>query len=167
MTSGRIDRLALAAVAGRVRAEIGSVDRVVGILGDALTTHQESEPEIVVIHGVAGLIHDFYSGVERVLRAVIGATDASQPAGDSWHRELLRSAALDLAGVRPAILSTAAADELGDYLAFRHVFRNLYAFNLRWDRVRQLAEGVPVLWARVRAELLVAAAFIDTLATDS
>jgi hypothetical protein len=53
---------------------------------------------------------------------------------------------------------------LAELLKFRHLYRNLYSFDLRWDRVRALAENAAGLWAAVRTDLEAFAAALDAMA---
>jgi hypothetical protein len=46
---------------------------------------------------------------------------------------------LPIKDVRPAVISEELAAELDDYLSFRHVFRNIYGFELKGDRINYLA----------------------------
>ena len=41
--------------------------------------------------------------------------------------------------VRPAVINEELAAELDEYLSFRHVFRNIYGFELKGERVIHLA----------------------------
>ena len=70
-------------------------------------------------------------------------------------------------GIRPPLVRVETADRLADYLGFRHVFRNLYAFNLRWLRVRELAAATAPLWADVRADLEAFVAFLDAVGAEA
>jgi len=59
--------------------------------------------------------------------------------GPSWHADLLdamRSPTPD----RAALLSPELARTLREFLEFRHRFRNLYGFELEWERMRPLVE---------------------------
>jgi hypothetical protein len=48
---------------------------------------------------------------------------------------------LELPEIRPAVISTETAERLGDYLRFRHVFRNVYGFVLDATRLKPLEEN--------------------------
>jgi len=55
----------------------------------------------------------------------------------SWHRDLLDRMALELPGVRPALITKREMIERLDELRrFRHVFRNLYKTRLHPSKVR-------------------------------
>ncbi len=54
---------------------------------------------------------------------------------------------------RPPAISTALRGRLREYLQFRHVFRQAYAFELRWDKMRSLVLGCEGMLREVEAEL--------------
>ena len=39
------------------------------------------------------------------------------------------------------------------YLAFRHFFRQAYAYVLRWEEMRDLVDGLASTWARTKTEI--------------
>ena len=45
------------------------------------------------------------------------------------------------------------AAELDEYLAFRHVFRNIYGFELKGDRIIRLSERLPEVAERLKNEI--------------
>ena len=72
---------------------------------------------------------------------------------------------LDLPGFRPRVLRPDLEGPLIEQLRFRHVYRNLYSFDLRWPRVRALAVGAVSIWADARADLEAFAAALGELAS--
>ncbi len=48
--------------------------------------------------------------------------------------------AIPIKGVRPRVISDELAADLDEYLAFRHLFRNIYGFELKGDRIDRLSE---------------------------
>ncbi len=42
--------------------------------------------------------------------------------------------------LRPKVISEELASELDDYLSFRHIFRNIYGFELKGERIKRLEE---------------------------
>jgi hypothetical protein len=53
---------------------------------------------------------------------------------------------LDIPGVRPPLLRRETAHVLDEFLRFRHLFRNLYGFELEWSRVQSLPKALPTAW---------------------
>lgn len=158
------DRALLVRVAARVREEVANVERVVESLVDALEKFAPEPQHVVIVHGVAGLLHDFYTGIEKAFADVSPDLNGLAPGRDTWHRDLLHTMTLELPGVRPRALRPEIEQRLVEYLKFRHVYRNLYSFHLRWDRVRELVAGAVALWPDVRADLETFAAALDAVA---
>ena len=153
-----------ARVAARLREELGNIERVVALIADGLDAYPaEPTPPVVTIHGLGGLVHDFYTGVEKLFREISPYLNGELPSGDAWHRELLHSMVLDLPCIRPPVIQSETEQELLEYLKFRHLYRNMYGFRLDWRRVRELAEGVVPIATRVRGELDVFLAYLDIL----
>jgi len=61
--------------------------------------------------------------------------------------------ATEIPGVRPAVIEETTRKNLMVYLRFRHLFRNLYGFELQPSRVAELAGDVATLWTQVRREV--------------
>lgn len=65
--------------------------------------------------------------------------------------------------IRPAVISSDSAQALDEYRRFRHVVRNVYADNLLPGKMEQVLDPLPVVWSKVRAELLAFADFLELL----
>jgi hypothetical protein len=155
---------AFARLAARIREERDNVERVVSDLGDALSRLDAGPKDVVTTHGVGGLLHDLYTGVEKMFTFVAPEVNGDMPSGDARHRELLHAMALDMPGVRPPVLRRDTEQALVELLKFRHVYRNMDGFRLRWGRVRELAEAALALWPEVRGDVDQFIAFLDALA---
>ena len=101
------------------------------------TASRPSEPEL---YGLAAMLHSFYSGIENIFKRIAQELDAGPPQGEFWHRDLLDAMLVSGQG-RPAVLSEELGERLEDYLQFRHAFRHMYIFNLRWERMKPLVVG--------------------------
>lgn len=108
-------------------------------------------------------LHDFYSGLERAFYQIAATVDEMVPTGRDWHRELLQQMAVERPQVRPAVVSTEICEALDEYLRFRHVVRNIYAFEFDSDRLGRLVQGLDSLFYRVRRELQAVADFLERL----
>lgn len=108
-------------------------------------------------------LHNFYTGCERIFRTVATELDGSMPEGFDWHRRLLER--MGTAGEdRPALLAAETVRELREFLAFRHVVRNIYGFELDVTRVKHLVLRYPAVWQHVEADVLQFIAWLTTLA---
>lgn len=55
----------------------------------------------------------------------------------------------DRGGVVPAEM----VDRLSEYQGFRHFYRHSYSFLLKWEKLEELVEPLPELWAEVKEQL--------------
>ncbi|MCL6612925.1 MAG: hypothetical protein K6T66_15445 [Peptococcaceae bacterium] len=90
----------------------------------------------------ASILHDFYSGMEKIFINIAREIDHSVPADRGWHRELLDQMTLDIPDKRPAVLDDELASRIRQYLSFRHRFRNLYGYELEPDRLEELTQNM-------------------------
>ncbi|HXU36248.1 MAG TPA: nucleotidyltransferase domain-containing protein [Blastocatellia bacterium] len=106
--------------------------------GKAVLNDLASEPTIRDLRAAGSIIHDFYSGVERIFERVAVRLGPGLPNGESWHTLLLRAMESDAEGFRQSVIDHDLALRLVDYLRFRHLFRNSYGYELQWDRLHPL-----------------------------
>ena len=97
--------------------------------------------------GVGALLHNFYNGIENILKQAFQSKAFPIPQGDSSHRDLLLSA------VENGILSAGLLDDLKRYLAFRHFFSHGYALNLVPERMEPLAREAKSVFKWFRDEI--------------
>lgn len=148
--------------AERFRSELENIEEVVTRVRRAVEASEaDSVNSDLYWDAVALNLHDFYTGLERLLRHIAVEVDGHVPAGAEWHQELLRQMATQLPRIRPAVFSNATIKRLDEYLRFRHVVRHVYAFEFDPQRIRPLAEALAGDFAQVKGELAV---FIDFLA---
>lgn len=153
--------------AARIRQELETIALVVARATRAMRGASSGGPESdLLLDSVALNLHDFYVGLERVFEHVASAVDGSAPPGPEWHRELVRQMAVDLPEVRPAILRQDTVRALDDFLRFRHVVRNVYAFDLKAERLADLIDKLEPTFALAGADLLAFAAFLESVASD-
>ena len=55
---------------------------------------------------------------------------------------------------RPQVISLELMEELKEYLGFRHLFRNIYGAQLKWDKLESLLVKIQgYLWKRLKGEI--------------
>jgi hypothetical protein len=101
-------------------------------------------PEYALTAVVGKILHDFYTGLETVFEKIARETKEGLPTGEAWHRDLLNVMSLDIPEMRPPVISRSLARELYEYLRFRHLFRNIYVYELSWERMKLLAKNFRV-----------------------
>jgi len=120
-------------------------------------------PHTVRTRTVGGILHDFYCGVERIFRYIAVRIDEDLPSGVDWHVQLLQRMATGIETVRPAVLDQEMARRLDEYLRFRHLFRNIYGFDLEWERCRELLDDLPATFEGLSQRLAIFDEFLHTL----
>jgi len=98
----------------------------------------KSEKEIVFQRSKGSILHDFYNCCERVFKKIALEVNSGYEESEKWHKNLLYQMTIPVQGVRPRVISDELAADLDEFLAFRHLFRNIYGFELKGDRIDYL-----------------------------
>ena len=97
-------------------------------------------------------LHNFYTGCERIFQIIASELNGGLPSSYDWYRRLLIRMANPQAE-RPAVLTPETAKRLEEYLAFRHVVRNIYGFELDPRRLDNLLENYDQTWAGFQQDI--------------
>lgn len=108
-------------------------------------------------------LHNFYTGCERIFHMVASELNGASPAGFDSHKRLLERMAVEWDG-RPALLSGKTVYDLREYLAFRHVVRNIYGFELDTERVERLVARYSQVWHQVESDVVKFSDWLQRLA---
>lgn len=107
----------------------------------------------------AALLHGLYTGIEGILyrihKTLYGRADSSI----HWHRMLIDAVSRADSKNGP-VLTEKTAENLRDYLAFRHRFRHSYGSTLDPMLVSAKLLQFPSVWAACKQEIIV---FLENL----
>ena len=127
----------------RIEAEYEAIENTLSALPDRpLSTLSQLE-----IAGVAALLHNFYNGIENIVKQVFQQKSYPIPQGESWHRDLL------LAAAEKNIISDLLLNNLKPYLAFRHYFSHAYALELFPERMEPLVKDAVALFNEFKQQI--------------
>ena len=126
----------VAVLVAEIRDEIGRLQALAGKLADQRPRLGHEE----VNESAALRLHNFYTGCERVFRLIARDVNGGVPESPDWHRRLLAQMSLEIPDLRPAVVSGDTRRQLEELLAFRHVVRNLYGFELQPQRIASLVD---------------------------
>ncbi len=152
-------------LAARIRQELETLEKVATRAKRALAlAHKYPDDEDLYLDAVALNLHDFYTGLERVFYQIAATLDEAVPESRDWHQKLLRQMAKERPQIRPAVISEETRESLDEYLRFRHVVRNIYAFEFDSERLGRLVQGLDFVLPRIHKELQAFAQFLERLA---
>jgi hypothetical protein len=113
----------------------------------------KSEKDIIFKRSMGSILHDFYNCCERVFKKIAIEINAGYEDTPKWHKSLLFKMTIPVEGLRPQVISEELAADLDEYLAFRHLFRNIYGFELKGGRIDYLVEKFEVVSERFDKEI--------------
>ncbi|WP_423225516.1 hypothetical protein [Candidatus Amarolinea aalborgensis] len=148
------------ALATRLRENLVDLARVVERT-DRLLVKAAQQNDDDYLDGVALNLHSFYTGVEQLLEVIARQFDGSVPQGPDWHRDLLLQMSGELSGRRPPVISRATRHCLDEYRSFRHIVRNVYTFNLRPTRLRELVGDLAACFTTLVNDLEAFCVFLE------
>jgi predicted nucleotidyltransferase len=138
------------ALRGLVEDELRALTRIAVKMRETLDRLADPPTE-VELQAIASYLHQFYTGIESIFERIALQLDGGLPRGAMWHLDLLNQMAEARPGLRPAVIDEQLWSRLKLYLDFRHFFRHAYGFELRWVKLRTLAEGMDETLALLRA----------------
>lgn len=143
---------AFAGLRAEIRREMGRLSKLIEELQE-LRNDVESPPSRAEVRAFGSILHDFYTGIEKIFRRIAVELNGNIPKGEDWHLQLLNRMSVPLDSIRPAVISENIYDELNELLRFRHVFRYSYGFELQWNRLEPLVERADELHRQFEQEI--------------
>lgn len=128
----------------RIEAEFENIERVLLELPARNSFDRLSNIELA---GVGALLHNFYNGLENILKQIMVSSGTELATTASWHRDLVDTARAK------GIISESTAERLKPYLGFRHFFSHGYSFDLDKERIIPLVKGIPGTFLAFRDDI--------------
>ena len=120
----------------------------------------KKKPSNYLLRAGGSILHDFYTGIEKIFESIGKEIDQRVPMGEEWHSELLHQMTLNIPGLRPPVITTRTEKRLREYLGFRHLFRKRYGFELDWEKMKRLLSNMPDVLSGLENEIKT---FFDSL----
>ncbi|EKD29125.1 MAG: hypothetical protein ACD_79C00053G0006 [uncultured bacterium] len=128
----------------KVSVEFYNIQIIVNELKKIKDIHKLSFLEI---GGVANLIHNFYNGIENILKQILKDKNISVPEGSSWHRDLIYLSSSEFC------LSENTKENLTKYLSFRHFFVHNYSIDLDPHEIEPLVKLTEITFTIFKNEI--------------
>ncbi len=120
-----------------IRNEIGLIDELIESHDSLLKKSKKTTLNRIEISAAATVLHSFYNGVENIFERIANRLDNKMPSSDFWHQELLEQMKSESQKRKP-VISEELYEKLKLYLGFRHFFRHAYAFQFKWEKIKEL-----------------------------
>jgi hypothetical protein len=124
------------------------------------------KPSSYILRAGGSILHDFYTGLEKIFENIAKEVDQRVPMGEEWHSELLHQMTLDIPGLRPPVISNSTEKKLREYLGFRHLFRKRYGFELDWEKMKKLLLKIPKVLSTLEKEIEIFFKTFDSATTS-
>ncbi len=155
---------ALRELATDIEIELGYLSRLEkGIQRAQIESQRDLDRAELFYESLALKLHNFYTGCERIFQLIVSELNGTLPSGYDWHKRLLNRMSVAHEGY-PALLTPDTSRLLEGYLAFRHVVRNIYGFELEPQRLQMLATNYPTVWHQVESQIRIFVKWLRTLA---
>jgi len=139
----------------RLLGIIGEIERELQNLQELRSELQKIkfERDVIFKRSKGSILHDFYNCCERIFKKIAIEMNGGYEDTERWHKNLLYRMTFPIEGLRPQVISEELAAELDEYLAFRHLFRNIYGFELKGNRIDNLVEKFEDISQRFESEI--------------
>ena len=87
-------------------------------------------------------IHNIYNLLENYFLRVANFFE-NEVNPDGWHKDLVRRMALEIEGIRPALIEKDDIPYFDELRSFRHVFRNIYQSRLDEEKLKLVSSKLP------------------------
>ncbi len=121
--------------------------------------------DTIFLRGKASLFHDFYCGAENIFQRIAPELNGGLPEGPAWRKRLLHHMQLEIAEVRPPVISAETLALLGEFLDFRHKSRHMYGFDLDFKKLDGLERIYPDAHQKFGEDIDRFVAFLEGLIT--
>jgi len=128
----------------RLKVEFENIEKC---LKEIPKTKSCSELSLIELAGVSTLLHNFYSGVEKILKDILTSQNVALPEGASWHKDLVQLA------VENKIILQETSQMLNPYLAFRHFFAHAYVIHFDAEQIEPLVQEVETVFKQFKKDL--------------
>lgn len=147
-------------LAGRLREELQEIEKLIDRTEQGWL-RAKSTGDDLYLDGVALNLHGIYTGFERIFELIATHIDQTRPEGKNWHHELLRQMAAEIPMVRPPVISIESRNLLDELRGFRHVVRNVYAFNFDAAKIERLVDNLSSFVSGIKTEIQKFCGFLE------
>ena len=113
----------------------------------------KTQTDVIAKRAKGSILHDFYNCCERIFKKIAVEMNSGYEESEKWHKGLLYRMTIPVEGIRPRVISDELAADLDEFLAFRHLFRNIYGYELKGGRIGFLAGRLEEVAGKFKKEV--------------
>jgi len=129
----------------KVKAEIENIEKVLKVLNKHKSKKELTELELA---GIATYIHNYYNGIENILKQMLIRQEIKIEDAPFWHRELLSQS------LNSGLTDEKLNDNLLKFLSFRHFFVHSYSFILDVKELKSLLNIIFDTWKDFKSKVV-------------
>ncbi len=134
----------------KIQLEISKIDTLVEKSSLMLAKCAVQEPDFYDVNAIGSILHSYYNGLESIFNLIYKSFVSTPLSGNMWHSDLFAAMFAETES-HPPVLPQELFLSTKQYLGFRHVFRHSYGYELDWERLKPLFNGMVENWNAVRA----------------
>ncbi|MGO0121842.1 hypothetical protein [Desulfothermobacter acidiphilus] len=143
-----MEKARLSILVARIKSQVESIEKLFAKVEERKEPKSSAEWE-----SLAFRLHNLYCGFEDLFKIVAEAFENQIEAKSRYHAELLKRMAIEIEGIRPALLSPETVRLLDNLRSFRHFFRWAYATELDERKLRLVLEDALMLKDKYRRDI--------------
>jgi len=133
-----------------INSEIVKINNLIIFIKPLVDLSKFIEPEQKEIIIIAMAIHSFYTGIEKI-GLLYFESIKNIPRDNQWHKALLNKMFSENHN-NIGLIRQGLRENIENYLAFRHLVRNLYCTDLKWDKMKILVENLEDTWEMIKSD---------------
>jgi len=138
-----------------LRSMIAEIEKELVSLQELLAELAVVKPQndVIARRAKGSILHDFYNCCERIFKKIAVELNSGYEDSEKWHKGLLYRMTIPVEGIRPRVISDELAADLDEFLAFRHLFRNIYGYELKGGRIDFLSGRLEEVAGKFKKEI--------------
>jgi len=143
-----MEKARLSILIARIKSQVSNIEKLFSKVEERKTPKSSAEWE-----SLAFRLHNLYCAFEDLFKIVAETFENQIDEKSRYHAELLKRMAIEIEGIRPALLSPETVRLLDNLRSFRHFFRWAYASELDERKLRLVLEDALMLKDKYRQDI--------------
>ena len=135
----------------RIMKEISRIDDLINVAKPFLHSCQFRKIDFEVISTAAMTMHSFYNGIDSIGVLILKIFGDNTDKDKKWHKYMVE-ALFGANSLNRNILRKELFIQVVTFMSFRHVARNTYATELKWEKMKILVYNLEETWTMIKSD---------------